>query len=780
MESFRRKTPEELLHSILKIQTGRLKIIIGAVSGSGKTYHMLREGQTLHSQGIDVVVCAVSTMRRPETVEQLQGLEKIPSIHWMNGAVEKKDLNLEALAQRNPEVVLVDGLAHRNRPNARFPTRLEDIQYLLGRGISVIATVNVYELEGVTELAQRLTGIEAEATVPADTLDLADEVRLIDVSPETILKRMDEGNLPNLNLKDPKLLKRGNIGKLRELALRLMAEDVNESLEKHREKQGLVGPSGATERILVSAQYHWNGSIHIRRGQQIAKRLGGDLKIVTLVNPRKALSKEAAQFKRSIEKLANKIDASFEQLPLPTRRRLPGTLVRYATLNNVTRIVLGHSKQSMWQDFWQGSIADGILRKTKNVDVFFIADRADYDGERVLPTKSTASHADSEPYRRLSPEEIERKIGRIKRGKFKVYIGAAPGVGKTYMMLREGNDLLRKKIDAVIGLLETHGRAETRAQVGELQTLPRAKINYKGTELEEMDVPAILRRNPEVVLIDELAHTNVPGSNNKKRYDDVLEVLEAGISVISTMNVQHLESLNDAVEQITGVRVRETVPDNILRLADEVELIDVAPKALQQRLREGKVYAMDKVAQAIGHFFKMGNLIALREMALREIADDVDERLESWERNGSLRGPWRRRESIFVCVTTSANADRLIRRGFRIAHRLKADWHVMYVHVGQSISVETSKRIQALQDLTDRLGGKYETQHCESNKQLPEVILEKALQHHSTQMIVGQSARGFWQSLLRKPVVKSILRHGRHMDVLVVADYDPNIRMEDD
>ncbi|QJD86551.1 histidine kinase [Cohnella herbarum] len=779
MDSFRRKTPEELLYSIFKIQNGRLKIYIGAVSGSGKTYHMLREGQTLRNQGIDVVVCAVSTMRRPETAEQLKGLERIPSIHWMKGETEKKDLNLEALMQRNPEVVLVDGLAHRNRPDAKFATRLEDIQYLLGRGISVITTVNVYELEGVTELAQKLTGIEAEATVPADTLDLADEVRLIDVSPETILKRLDEGNLPNLNLKDPRLLRRGNIGKLRELALRLMAEDVNESLEKHREKEGLLGPSGATERILVSAQYHWNGSIHIRRGQQIAKRLGGDLKIVTLANPRKTLSKESAQFKRSIEKLADKIDASFEELPLPTRRRLPAILVRYATLNNVTRIVLGHSKQSSWQDFWHGSIADGILKKTKNVDVFFVADRADYDGERVLPTKTSAPQAASDPYRRLSPEEIEQKIERIKRGKFKVYIGAAPGVGKTYMMLREGNDLLRKKIDVAVGLLETHGREETLAQVGDLHVIPRATISYKGAKLEEMDVPAILIRDPEVVLIDELAHTNVPGSKNKKRYDDVLEVLEAGISVISTMNVQHLESLNDAVEQITGVRVRETVPDSILRLADEVELIDVAPKALQQRMREGKVYAMDKVAQALGNFFKTGNLIALREMALREIADDVDERLESWEQNGSLRGPWRRRESIFVCVTTSGNADRLIRRGFRIAHRLKADWHVMYVHVGQSINDETNKRIQALQDLTGRLGGKYETERASTSKQLPEVILRKAAEYRSTQMIVGQSARGFWQSLLRKPVVKSILRHGRHMDVLVVADYDPNIRIED-
>jgi two-component system sensor histidine kinase KdpD len=780
MEGFRRKTPEELLYSIFKVQNGRLKVYIGAVSGSGKTYHMLREGHALKSQGIDVVACAVSTMRRPETAEQLEGLERIPSIHWMKGDAEKKDLNLDELLKRNPEVILVDGLAHRNRPDARFATRLDDIRYLLGNGISVITTVNVYELEGVTGQAQKLTGIQAETTVPADTLDLADEVRLIDVSPEKILQRMQEGNLLNLNLKDPKLLKRGNIGKLRELALRLMAEGVNESLEKYREEEGLVGPSGATERILVSAQYHWNGSIHIRRGQQIAKRLGGDLRIVTLVYPRKALSKESAQFKRSIEKLADKIGAEFEELQTPSRRRLPKVLVRYATLNNVTRIVLGHSKQSFWQDFWKGSIAGGILKQTKNVDVFFVADRADYEGERVLPTHSSASQPASDPYRRLSSEEIEQKIERIKRGKFKVYIGAAPGVGKTYMMLREGNDLLRKKIDVAIGLLETHGREETRAQIGDLDTIPRARTDYKGTWLEEMDVPAILRRNPEVVLIDELAHTNVPGSKNNKRYDDVLEVLEAGISVISTLNVQHLESLNDAVEQITGVRVRETVPDSILKLADEVELIDVAPKALQERMREGKVYAMDKVTQALNNFFKTGNLIALRELALREIADDVDERLESWERNGSLRGPWRRRESIFVCVTTSRNADRLIRRGFRIAYRLKAEWHVMYVHVGQEIDDDVSKRIRELQVLTGKLGGKFEKQHAGSHKELPEVILAKAVEYHSTQMILGQSARSFWQSLMRKSVVKSVLRHGRHMDVLVVADYDPHIRLDQD
>ena len=275
MDSFKRKTPEEILYSISKLHRGTLKIYIGPVSGSGKTYHMLREGNALRQQGIDVVICAVSTLQRPETVEQLGDLERVPSNHWSSEGGELKDLNLDALLQRNPEVVLVDGLAHRNRPDARFPTRLEDIKFLLSHDISVITTVNVYELEGYTELAHKLTGIEVEHTVPVDTLELADEVRLIDVTPETILSRLAEGHLKGN--KDHSVFKRGNIGVLRELALRLVAEDVNESLKEHREELGLVGPSGAAERILVSAQYHWNGSIYVRRGQQIAKRLNGDL-----------------------------------------------------------------------------------------------------------------------------------------------------------------------------------------------------------------------------------------------------------------------------------------------------------------------------------------------------------------------------------------------------------------------------------------------------------------------------------------------------------------------
>ncbi|WP_091064292.1 histidine kinase [Paenibacillus sp. NFR01] len=792
MVHFKRKTPEELLYSIYKLHRGRLKIIIGSVSGSGKTYHMLQEGKQLQQQGIDVVCCGVSTMQRTETVEQLKDMQRLPSIHWQKNGVEQKDLPLDALIERNPEVVLVDGLAHRNRDGARFATRLEDIRYLMDQGISVITTINVYELEGVEQQIFKMTGIKAEETVPMNTLDMADEVRLIDVSPETILKRLEEGILGDKA--HPALSKRGNLGVLRELALRLVAEGVNDTLEKHREEQGLLGPSGAAERILVSAQYHWNGSLYVRRGQQIAKRLGGDMIVVSFVLAKKPLTKEQQAFRQSIMKLVKRIEARFEELKLPNLRRLPASLVQYAIQNNVTRIVMGHSQKNHWQEFWQGSIANRVLRGTRNIDIFLMADRAREEGERILPVKSGPKRQE-ETFHRLSDAEMQKKLDSIRRGTFKVYIGAAPGVGKTYKMLQEGNLLQRKGIDVVIGLLETHGRKETTQQIGELTMIPRAQITYQyaqtgqstqtvdsapsvssarqSVRLEEMDVEAIIARHPEVVLVDELAHTNVPGSATRKRYEDVLRLLEAGISVITTVNVQHLESLNDAVEQLTGVRVRETVPDAILKMANEIELIDITPQMLQDRMREGKIYAREKINQALDSFFRIGNLIALRELALREIADDVDERLEAWDRDSALRGAWARREVIFVCVDLDPRAERLIRRGFRIAHRLKAEWYVHYAQCGSGLVPQKQKQLDALRLLTERLGGKIEVTVTEGNRKIHRHLLDRINEVGTTQLIIGQSRKPRWLTLLRETFVHYLLRNARHLDMLIVADFDP-------
>lgn len=767
MTIYRRKTPEELLDSMERLRRGKFKILIGAASGTGKTYHMLREGQQLKASGIDVVICAVMTLKRPETAEQLEGLERIPSIRWMKDGMEKRDLPLDRLIDRSPEVVLVDGLAHRNREGARFKTRLEDILFLLKQGISVITTVNAYELAGTDEIALQRTGIRAEETVPPDTLDMADEVRLIDVAPETVLKRIEEGALGGEV--QPQIRKRDNLAVLRELSLRLVAEGVNDSLNRQRKAEGLSGPSGATERILVSVQYHWNASIYIRRGQQIMRRLGGDLYVVCFVKPGANLTKEQEAFKRSIVKLCGKIGAEFQELPFPCRRKLPIKLQEISTRLGVTRIVMGHSKQSRLQEVRKGSVINGLLRTLTYADLFLMADRADTEGERIMPLRQKGQNPQGEPlktFRRHSPSDIEQRKAHLRRGTFKVYIGAAPGVGKTYTMLREGNLLRSKGVDVAVGLLETHGRKETIAQLGELEVIPRRKAAYRGTELEDMDSDAVISRRPEVVLIDEMAHTNIPGSKNSKRYEDILQILESGISVITTVNVQHLESLNDAVEQVTGVRVRETVPDDLLFRADEVELIDVTPQMLRQRLKEGKIYAAAKIDQAMNSFFRIGNLIALRELALREIADDVDERLEAWDRD-SLRGPWRRREVIFVCVDGGPDAGRIIRHGFRLANRLKAEWHVALVIVpGKDVGKDADW--QRIRMLTKRLGGQFDLLQTDRSTGIAGALLKRAEELFATQIILGQPRKRRLPIVLRA-VAPELIRRSTGRDVLIVS-----------
>jgi two-component system sensor histidine kinase KdpD len=756
---YQRKTPEELLLTISKLHRGRLKILIGAVSGSGKTYHLLQEGLQLKKDGIDVVIGLLSTPLRPETAELADGLECVPSL--LQGGVD-----LDALVERNPEVVLVDGLAHINRPGSRFHDRLGEVMFLLDRGISVITTINVYELDGIDETVLKWMDIQATHTVPADTLELADEVRLIDVSPETMLGRLEAGLLGDAA--HPAMAQRGNLAILRELSLRLVAEGVNDMLEKHRGEKGLSGPSGASETILVTAQYVVNGSLYVRRGRQIARRLNGELIVAAYVPPGKTLSKEEQAIKRSIMKMTEKADGSFEELPQPRRRKLPAALAQYAADRQATRIVMGHSKKSRWQQLLQGSLADGVLRRLEKVDLLLMADLAEHEGERIMPVRQRGD-SKRELFRRFSMEEKERQIASYRRGELKVYIGAAPGVGKTYTMLAEANLLLAKGVDVVIGLVETHGRADTLGKIGLLPIIERQVIPYKGTSLEEMDVDAIIRRNPEVVLVDELAHTNVPGSARKKRYEDVVQLLEHGISVISTMNIQHIESLNDAVEQLTGVRVRETVPDAILRLADQVELIDVTPQMLQSRMREGKIYAMAKVEQALGAFFSTGNLIALRELALREVADDVDERLESWDRRQTLRGELRRREIIFVAVDIRSGAEQLVRRGFRTAYRLKAEWRVHYVHDRSEWSPGDAAKRDSVMKLVERLGGKFETSLTANKKHIAETLLTAASQAKATQLVIGQPARSMVGNWLKGNTVRKLLRLGRHMDVLIVA-----------
>jgi two-component system, OmpR family, sensor histidine kinase KdpD len=317
--------------------------------------------------------------------------------------------------------------------------------------------------------------------------------------------------------------------------------------------------------------------------------------------------------------------------------------------------------------------------------------------------------------------------------------------------------------------VENHGRKETDEQMGSLQILSRKKIIYNGVELEELDVEAVLSRHPETVLIDELAHTNVPGSKNKKRYEDVLEILEKGVNVISTLNIQHLESLNDVIYQITGIKVNETIPDKILQNADEVVVVDLTPDALQNRLRRGSVYNADKVPQALKNFFRKGNLNALREIVLRQTAEEVDEDLDAYMKREGIRDNWHTVERVMVCISSSQNSKKLIRRGSRIANRYKCEWYVVTVDCTNMFAKKMSKVDEKLLhshiQLATQLGA--ETVQL-VGKSVSETLAEYANKKHITQIILGQSTRTKFEIFFRGSTINKLIRMVKNVEIHLI------------
>jgi two-component system, OmpR family, sensor histidine kinase KdpD len=355
-----------------------------------------------------------------------------------------------------------------------------------------------------------------------------------------------------------------------------------------------------------------------------------------------------------------------------------------------------------------------------------------------------------------------------RRGQLRIYLGAAAGVGKTFAMLGEGHRRLSRGADVVVAFVETHGRRRTEEQLVGLEVMPRAKIAYRDTVFEEMDVDAVLARHPQIALIDELAHTNVPGSRNPKRWQDIEEILNAGIDVITNVNIQHLESLNDVVMKITGVPQRETVPDAIVRAADQVELIDMTPEALRRRMAHGNVYPAEKIDAALSHYFRVGNLTALRELALLWLADKVDEGLQQYREAHNIHDTWEARERVVVALTGGPEGDTLIRRAARIAARSSGgDLLAVYVTRSDGLTGVDHAALAAQRRLVESLGGSY---HQVVGDDVPEALLTFARAENATQLVLGASRRSWLTSLLTGPGVSlRTIRDSGDIDVHIVT-----------
>jgi two-component system sensor histidine kinase KdpD len=362
------------------------------------------------------------------------------------------------------------------------------------------------------------------------------------------------------------------------------------------------------------------------------------------------------------------------------------------------------------------------------------------------------------------------------RGQLRIYLGAAPGVGKTFAMLNEGRRRGERGEDVVCGFVETHGRRRTGEQIGELEVVPRKKLAYRDRVFEEMDIDALLARRPEVALVDELAHTNVPGSRNEKRWQDVEELLDAGINVISTLNIQHLDSLNDVITQITGVIQQETIPDAVVRQAEQMQLVDLAPETVRARLARGDIYPADRVDTALSNFFRAGNLGALRELALLWIANRVEEGLKEYRERHGISEPWETRERVLVALSGSERGERLVRRAARMAQRFGSEFVAVHVRPQDGLAGPALDRLKAQRELVSSLGGGYREV---VGADVGRALVEAARSFNATQIILGATRRNQLYELLQGSVINTVIRlSGASIDVHVISNEDEDAESE--
>ncbi len=671
----KRIDPDELLKQIVKLSGGRHKIFLGMAPGVGKSYRMLEEALELKKRNIDIVIGYLEQQNRLDNEHFISIFETIPRKKYKINTTELSDLDLEAVIERKPATVIIDELAHNNLPGSLNQKRYQDIQEILKNGISVLSTLNIHQLESIAPIVEKNLGIKVNETVPNWVLNQADEVVLIDIPIDELYNRLKSKNIYNqaqLNHALKNFFKRSNLNMLRDLALNVLAERVDIEVVSENLKAKIK------ERILVAASPKENSINSINKAAEIASIYHADLDVLCILKNNIDES--------IIDKLRETTRASkgYFFLVKNINMEIADELVHYIKVNRITQLIMGFPNKKQLFDFFSKSTVKIILEKTSNLDLLLIGNTE----SKPIEIKEDKEETNLRP----------NFQSNMKFGNFKIYIGMAPGVGKTYKMLQDARELHKQNINVLLGVIDTHGRVDTAKLIEGLPALPFKLIEHKGKYLPEFDLEAAILAKPEVILIDELAHTNVPGAINSKRYQDVQYLLRAGIDVISTVNIQHIESLNDIVEQVTGIRVRETVPDWVISHANEIVLIDLSPEALQERLKAGKIYSLDKIEQALTHFFQKKNLIALRELSLREVAESVEHEMH----------PKEKKLKILSYIDINSDTLRLIRKSARIASRLQAE--LIIVHIVKStskLSEEKKIAIIELEQLIVELGGDF-------------------------------------------------------------------------
>jgi two-component system, OmpR family, sensor histidine kinase KdpD len=614
LEAARRRSAEELLKEFG--EQARLVVYVAAAPGAGKTRRLLTDLRRYQSAGKRVAIGWIETKGRPDLERLAEGLPVILPRDVTMGGQRFAEFDLAAALAAHPDVIVLDELAHDNLGEGTNGKRWEDALALRAAGITVLGAFNIAHLETASATAERLIGYPVREIVPLSFLKSADEVVALDASPEVLRERLQAGKIVrdgDIQRAESGLYKESTLTMLRELLLRTIDLLTIPTVSTATASAAVaVLPCGIDETMFV------------RRCAPLAAAL--DLALEILPDP--------GCESTTIERIASANNA--EVLPAQVPEQVDFDALR------AYLVVLS-----------RGKLASRLVNLPVERDIAILDSSQSFIEQTAQTTPLSGTLGD-----RM----------RVGYGKLTVYLGAAAGAGKTYAMLDRGHQLQAEGIDVVIGLVETHGRAETEAMIGDLPIIPRKKVHADGITYTEMDREAVLARKTRVVLVDELAHTNAPGSLAPKRFLDVLAFLRAGMDVITTLNIQHLEALSDAVYRLTGTIVRETLPDGILALADEVILIDVSPATLRERLRAGKIYPPERIEAALSNFFRTENLAALRELAIREAL-----RAETRER---IAAPFNR---ILLSVVARREDLLLVRKASRMAARLEVDFAVAHI-----------------------------------------------------------------------------------------------------
>ena len=670
-EDARKRFAQQLLRELGDI--ARLVVYVAAAPGAGKTRRLLTDAKRLAAVGKNVMIGWVETKDRPDLERLAAEMPSIPPRMVEVGGRHFPEFDLEAALRIKPDVVVLDELAHQNLPGSRNLKRWQDALSLREAGISVFGAFNIAHLETVAPTAEALIGYPVREIIPFSFLKEADEVIALDVSPEQLRARLKSGKI----VRDEDIERALN-GAFKETTLVMLRELLLRTIDSLTIPTVSAAATSSAAAIVMPGIDPFN---FLRRSAAVASAFDLALEVIP------ALQVDRNEIERAVR------DVDAELLPAKDIGKLDFTQLR-ASLVSIPA----------------GKLAAKLVNTRVERDIFVVGEGQTYLAESSFSTPLSGTFGD-----------------RMRRGygKLTVYLGAAAGSGKTMAMLDRGHQLKAEGVDVVVGFVETHGRAETMAMVEGLEVLPRKTISVDGMTYTEFDREALIARKPQVALIDELAHTNAPGSLASKRYMDVLAILRAGIDVMTTLNVQHLEGLSEAVYRLTGTTIRETLPDGILPLADEIILIDVTPDTLRERLRAGKIYPAERIETALANFFRVDNLAALRELAIREAL-----RAETRER---IAAPFDR---LLLSVVARREDVPLVRRASRLAARLEVDFTVC--HIAEPKDKFDPAALAEIERLARTLNAEWID---EASKDAAVRLIEIARARHETTVAIGGTKR---------------------------------------